>query len=106
MGQKVKAMMVNNGIINVPDVYIDYRGYKIVPKMDFGGKSWLINGNTIQRGYIVVRGGINIMPGATWFTSVIEAKAGIDCLIESGKTNRGFWELFREKQGLDEWEEV
>lgn len=103
------APMVSNGLIKVPDIRIDYRGYTIQPKLDFGGKAHLYAGKVIQRGYVVTPEGqalVNVMPGATWFESVIEAKVAIDVLIEANETGKDFWTLLRERQGLTEWEMV
>lgn len=106
MSQLKKAAKVSNGLINVPDIRIEYRGYIIKPKRDFGGSPFYVNGNQYSRGYVVTDGSCNVMPGATWSESIIGAKALIDCLIESKETGRDFWDILRETQGLTEWEEV
>lgn len=98
---------VNNGMINVPNIKLEYRGYYIVPKRDMGSSAWLVNANLIRKGYVVTDDGIiNVMPGATWFKSVVEAKVAIDILFEANDDSQKFWELLREKQGLSEYEEV
>lgn len=103
---KKEAEYVFNGLINVPNIDIEYRGYHIVPKRDFGGYPFSSNGNTYRRGYVVVQGCVNVMPGATWSSSVIEAKAMIDSYIEADGDNQLFWEIHRKKQGRDEYQEV
>jgi hypothetical protein len=101
-----KPEYVSNGLINVPNITVEYRGYKIVPKRDFGNQPYLVNGCVYKKGYVITDLVCNIMPGATWSHSVIEAKAMIDTLHESIETGKDFWELHRVKQGLMEWEEV
>lgn len=102
---KKKVEWVFNGIVNVPDIDIEYRGFHIRPKRDFGGYPYA-NVNTYKKGYVVVKDGMNAMPGATWSFSVIEAKVMIDSFIEAGGDAKVFWEITREKQGLAEYEEV
>jgi hypothetical protein len=91
---------------------VEYRGFEIKPKNDFGsGPGFLIKGKYVNEGWNVVFNGCNIMPGATWFLNIDDAKIGIDCLIEAGydyqeeidylyhnkpkkfKSNK-FWELY------------
>ena len=98
--------MRSNGIINVPQIEIKYRGFTIKPKMDMGSTPWMSNGNTIRRGYVVIRDGCLAMPGGSWSGSIIEAKVSIDTFIEAEENGDRFWELLREKQGLAEWSEV
>lgn len=100
-----KVERISNGLVNVPDIKIEYRGFIIQPKRDFGGYPYS-NVNTIRKGYVAVRDGLNYMPGATWAGSVIEAKAMIDSYIEADGDGQKFWEIHREKQGLAEFEEV
>lgn len=40
------------------------------------------HGRFIRFGYNVVREGVNVMPGATWFHTIEAAKLAIDILIE------------------------
>ena len=82
--------MVRNGMISVPNISIEYKGFTIRPKLDMGSTPWLVNGNEYRRGYIVTRNGIQIMPGGAWFTSVIEARFAIDILIEAREMARHF----------------
>jgi hypothetical protein len=102
-----KAELVSNGLIKVPNILIEYRGYQIKPKRDFGSHPYhTSNGGVIYKGYVVTDGICNVMPGATWAHSVSEAKEMIDVFIESNGDSAKFWELLRERQGLAEWEEV
>lgn len=69
---------------------MEYRGYVIVEKRDFGGSGYLIDGFRVQHGYVVTEhGGCNAMPGATWFLSVREACEAIDVLLARGE--KDFW---------------
>ncbi len=104
--EKKKAEMVFNGMINVPNIRIEYRGFTIQPKLDMGKHPWSSNGNTYRRGYVVVRDGYQAMPGATWSENVIGAKVMVDSFIEANEDGQKFWEIMREKQGREEWDEV
>lgn len=101
-----KAEMVSNGLMLVPDVVIEYRGFNIVPKRDFWIQPFQNCGGTYKKGYVITDGFCNIMPAATWAHSIIEAKAMIDVFIEADSNSDKFWELLRGRQGLAEWEEV
>lgn len=103
--ERKKVEYVNNGLVNVPDIDIEYRGFRIRPKLDFGSTPYL-NVNTYKKGYVVVQDGINPMPGATWSTSVLEAKVMIDVYIEADGDGDTFWKMMREKQGRAEYEDV
>lgn len=103
---KKKAEYVSNGLINVPNIDIEYRGYHIVPKRDFGNSPFQSAGCIFSKGYIITDGYCNMMPGASWSHDVIGAKVMIDILIEAKESGKDFWDLLREKQGLAEWEEV
>lgn len=61
---------------------IDYRSFTIEPKQDFGPTGFLINNRFTKIGYVVVKNGSNIMPGATWFHTIEHAKAAIDVLCQ------------------------
>lgn len=72
-----------------------YRGFHIVPKLDFGTQGFLIKGKWVKSGFVVTDGSCNIMPGATWFQTVLEAKRGIDIFISvKGNADR-FWEVIQ-----------
>ena len=67
-----------------------YKGYIIKPKREFGSDGFLINGKRVQEGFVVTNEhNINVMPGATWFQTIKDAKKGIDVLIKYGEKN--FW---------------
>jgi hypothetical protein len=69
--------------------------FKIVIKRDFGsGPGYLINGKWVKSGFVVTRGGCNIMPGATWFQTVEAAMKGIAAYISS-ETSDEFWARVR-----------
>lgn len=103
---KKRADYVSNGMIMVPDISIEYKGYVIRPKLDMGSTPWLSKGNNYRRGYIVVKDGIQIMPGAIWFHSIIEARVAVDILIEVNGDGTAFWKRWYECRGLDEYEDV
>lgn len=65
---------------------LEYRGYHIVLKRDFGRHFHLVDGMPCRWGFIVTKGGANALPGAVWCQTVKEAKQCIDCLIETGDT--------------------
>lgn len=102
---KKKADLVNNGLVNVPNINIEYKGFHIVPKLDFG-KYPHSDVNTYRKGYVVVKSGINVMPGATWASSIIESKEMIESYLEANGNAELFWTIIRRKQGLEEYEEV
>ncbi len=103
---KKQAEMVKNGIIFVPNISIEYRGFTIRPKLDMGSTPWLSNGNYYSRGYIVTQNNVQVMPGCAWFHSIIEARVAVDILIESNRDCSVFWNLLNEYNGLNEYESV
>ena len=87
---------------------IDYRGFTIEPKRDFGPTGFYIDGKFTKIGYVVIKDGCNAMPGATWFHTTESAKNAIDILIEVGGADiwnrpagysRRFWERVRAQEG-------
>lgn len=74
---------------------IHYRGYRIQPKLDFGPVGYLVNGKYVKKGYVVTDGVCNVMPGATWFQTVSEARKAVDILIAVGGENASelMWEI-------------
>jgi hypothetical protein len=71
---------------------LEYHGHQIVPKKDFGdGPGHLINGRYVKSGWVVVKDGGNVMPGAAWFENVDDAQFAIDLLIISGSHTDLFW---------------
>lgn len=103
---KKQAEMIENGMILVPNISVEYKGYTIHPKLDMGSAPWLVNGNKYRRGYIVTRNGVQVIPGGAWFHSVIEARFAVDVLIESNGNGAAFWNLWNECSGLNEYESV
>lgn len=74
---------------------IDYRGYTIVPKRDFGPMGHYVDGKLTKVGYVAVKDGCNAMPGATWFHTVESAKEAIDVLVAVGGDSELFWQRLR-----------
>ncbi len=71
-----------------------YRGYKIVPKRDFGpGPGYFIDGKYVKKGWLITDGLCNVAPGATWFESIALAQEGIDALIAAGADSDKFWAI-------------
>lgn len=62
---------------------VQYRGFTLHVKGDFGDQPHLIDGLPCAWGYIAVRNGCNAMPGATWFQTVKDGKRGVDALIQA-----------------------
>jgi hypothetical protein len=88
---------------------VDYRGYTITEKRDFGDHGFFIRGHNVKHGYVVTDGGIiNEMPGGTWFLTVDEAMKAIDDLITSRDMPRSatgehpFWALNRFRRNAEE----
>ena len=52
--------MVNNGLMLVPKILVEYRGYRIVPKLDFGRRPFLADGVWVSSGYVVTDGMCNV----------------------------------------------
>lgn len=83
---------------------MNYRGYNIVPKRDFGNQPFLIDGEMVKHGYVVTAAsgeyrGCNVMPGATWFQTVEEAKEGIIALQNSKGNSDRFWRALQRQCG-------
>jgi len=85
--------VLNNGIYNVKNRVVKYRGFEIKPKLDFGQYPYRSHGNVISTGWVVIKDGCLAMPGATWSESILSARAAIDIWIESGFDAKKFWEL-------------
>ena len=77
---------------------VRYKGYSIVLKQDFGNRWHLIDGMPCAWGYIVTRADCDIMPGATWFQTVKDARLAIDALIAAKGDGDTFWRLLRKTQ--------
>lgn len=80
------------------DTNVEHRGYRIIPKLDFSGNGFWIEGKWVKEGLVVIHGeghefaGCNAMPGATWFRSVEAARDAIDYLIQADGNAEAFWE--------------
>jgi len=84
------------------DKKVDYKGYNINPKRDFGSYGFLIKEKTVSKGFVVTdKHNVNVMPGATWFQTIKDAKNGINVLIKYGEKN--FWKgLKKEDKKMSE----
>lgn len=78
---------------------VDYHGFTIEPKRDFGPTGFFIDGKFIKRGYVVVKDGCNAMPGATWFYTIELAKEAIDIWIDVHCDAALFWVHLPAKKG-------
>lgn len=75
---------------------VRYRNFEIVPKLDFGTHGYIDGkGRVIKAGFVVCQGDCNIMPGATWFETIKEAKNGIDVYIKVEGNADKFWEVMQ-----------
>lgn len=87
---------------------VEYRGYTIQEKRDFGDCGHFISGQYVKHGYVVTDGGIiNEMPAATWFLTVEAAMRAIDDLIASrdltpAGAEHPFWALNRFRGNCEE----
>lgn len=83
-----------NGMINVPDKVVEYRGFKIIPKLDMGSYPHLSHGNSFRCGFIILdEKGDHCMPGATWSSCYLSARASIDLWLEADRDAKKYWEL-------------
>lgn len=86
--------------------------FRIVPKRDFGGQPFLINGRAVMSGFVVTPdkgepwAGCNIMPGATWSETIRGALLMIKVLRKVGLKRDGscadsdrFWRLLHRVNG-------
>jgi hypothetical protein len=78
----------------LPANAVRYRTLIIKPKLDFG-TGYLIKGVMVKEGWLVSDGCCNIMPGATWFETIDEAKHAIDILIAVKGDSQAFWEIMQ-----------
>ena len=74
---------------------IPYRGHSIVPKRDFGSTGYWMNGRFVKKGFVVVKDGCNVMPGACWFQTIEEAQHAIRVLIKTKGNDDHFWEIMQ-----------
>jgi len=83
--------------------------YRIVPKRDFGGQPFLINGRSVLRGFLVCYNtgpfkGCNAMPGATWSETIRGALQMIRVFEKVGgeplkRVGDRFWPLLHRING-------
>lgn len=74
--------------------------YRIVPKRDFGpGPGFFIEGRYVKTGFVVVRNGVNVMPGATWAQTIREALVMIRVLEHVRGNADRFWKLLYRVNG-------
>lgn len=80
------------------DWNLEHCGHRIVVKKDFGTSPGfhLIDGLPCAWGYIVTKDGCNVIPGATWFQTVEDAKFAIEVLTltDGGKNSDLFHQAF------------
>lgn len=84
--------------------------YRIVPKRDFGGRPFLINGRSVMTGFVVVYNagqfkGCNAMPGGTWSEDIRGALQMIRVLEHVGgeplkPVGDRFWRLLHRVSGV------
>jgi hypothetical protein len=83
-----------NGMVNQIDRTVSYMGFTIKPKLDMGSSPHLSHANSYRTGWVVVdEKGCNAMPGASYSTSILEAKASIDIWIQAEFNAEKFWQL-------------
>ncbi|MGE7828864.1 hypothetical protein [Paenibacillus sp. NPDC093718] len=104
--ERIEPNYTHNGMIYVPDIELDYRGFVIRAKLDMGDTPWQVNGNCYRKGYVVVKDGCNPIPGSGWFHSIIEAKAGIDIFLEVNGDVDSFHRRWSELRGLNRYFEL
>jgi hypothetical protein len=56
-------------------------GYTIKPKKDFGNHPHLVRGEYVSVGWVITRGGANVVPGAGWATTMKDAKRMVGALV-------------------------
>ena len=81
---------------------MEYRGFKIEQKRDFGEYGYLIPGKgLVKTGYVITDGRCNVMPGASWAITPSVARKMIDAYIAAGgldgKKERGLTVIDTEK---------
>lgn len=77
--------------------FIEYAGFKIMPKRDFG-ESGFYDDKTrrnVKEGWVVTREGCNPMPGATWAHTQAGATQLIDVFLAVDEDAQKFWHLLR-----------
>lgn len=72
---------------------LDYKGHSIQAKRDYANYVAYDQGFYLRDAFVVVKDGVNVIPGAGWFKTVDQAKEGIDVLLAVGQDN--FHEAYR-----------
>lgn len=77
--------------------FIEYAGFKIMPKRDFGETGFWDSHTRrhVKEGWVIVRAGCNIMPGATWAHTQAQATQMIDAFIVVDEDPQKFHHLMR-----------
>jgi hypothetical protein len=74
----------------------EYAGFTIKPKLDFGSGFWdAPTRRHVKEGWVIVKGGCNAMPGATWAHNLAEAHQMIDAFMAVDCDGQKFWHLLR-----------
>lgn len=82
--------------------YVEYRGYRVYRKRDFGRLgNW--NEDGTPKGYVITDGICNVMPGATWSKTLDGAINLVDNLITTAERADGnsdvFWYITHKRLG-------
>ena len=75
-----------------------YKGHTVQPKLDFTRDGYWVHGKIITHGWVVCKDGYNVMPGATWFESIREAKEALNVLLRVECDAKRFWEAMQPKR--------
>jgi hypothetical protein len=77
--------------------------FHIKPKRDFGKYGFWINRQFVKSGFVVCKGGCNVMPGATWFLTIPEALKAAEIYVKVDYDAQAFWaEMQRAANARDE----
>lgn len=79
--------------------------YQIKIKRDWGRYGfWNPKTRRLEKqGFVVVKGGCNIMPGAVWFKTVEQAIRAIAILEQASHDADLFWQLMKEDRKNAAW---
>ena len=84
---------------------LEYRGFTIEPKRDFGRYGYRDDdGTIIKTGWIVVENYCNALPGAVWCKTIEQACECIDQLLESRMTGQDFWAIHDAAKKAGTWQ--
>ena len=75
--------------------HTEYAGFHVVPKRDFGKVGHYMPEGYIRAGWLVVKDGVNVMPGAVWALTRAEALQMIDVWIACGEDATKFHHLLK-----------